>query len=80
MFDFEKGLIKDFIDSIKQAKQMRDPKGIQMECPYCHFVGYMKTGDFFLLGKNREGYIHWLCPKCNKEFRYDPLKNKTSKL
>ena len=77
MFDFEKNLIKDLIDSIRQTKQMHDPKSIRMECPYCHVVGHMKTGDFELLEKDREGYIHWQCLKCNKEFKYDPLKNKT---
>jgi len=80
LFDLEKNLIKDLLDSIKQTKQMHGSKGIQMECPHCSFIGYMKTGDFKLLEKDIEGYIHWQCLKCNKKLKYDSLKNKSQKL
>jgi len=52
------------------------------KCPYCgyeasikHFGTWEKGGKRGLLGKTAEGFIMFLCPKCENNIKYDPLSN-----
>ncbi|MEW5994214.1 MAG: hypothetical protein AB1744_07445 [Candidatus Zixiibacteriota bacterium] len=59
---------------------------IVKKCPYCgyeaslkHFGTWEKDGKRGLMGKDREGYIHLLCPECHEEIKYDSLSNRFMK-
>ncbi len=56
---------------------------ITKQCPYCgykasikQFGSWEKNGQKGLLGKTPEGFIMFLCPKCENHIKYDTLSNK----
>lgn len=51
-------------------------------CPYCgfqdafeNFGKWEKDGKRGLLGKTSDGYIIFMCPKCEGHIKYDSLAN-----
>ena len=62
---------------------MKPPEKIIKKCPYCgykasvqEFGTWEKEGKRGLLGKDPEGFIHFLCPQCENDIKYDTLSNK----
>lgn len=55
----------------------------RITCKSCGFKGVVEAHDtkhlpkekiFVLLGKDREGYLHFLCPTCNADCAYGPTE------
>ena len=56
------------------------------ECPYCGLTGTLKQfgtwekdGKRGLLGKTPEGYLMFLCPRCQLHIKYDPISDSFSR-
>jgi len=52
------------------------------QCPYCSLDGTLKQfgmwekdGKRGLLGKTPEGYLMFLCPRCQLHIKYDPISD-----
>lgn len=52
------------------------------QCPYCGLDGTLKQfgmwekdGKRSLLGKTPEGYLMFLCPRCQLHIKYDPISD-----
>ena len=73
----------DLADEIESIDNGRTKARQKVKCKYCGFKGVIEAHDtqkyprdkiFKLLGKDREGYIHFKCPACETDINFSPFE------